>query len=145
MAVTESVTVEKVAAAAVKDGGPATFAQLMSKPRRTLEFPVYSLDAAGNETSLRLKYRAMIATQYDELQAGHPPNAKERANGQTYHQDTFAPALIAAVAVTPTMTLEQATELYSSPEWAGGEIATLFVNALRVCNAGTDVPFNARD
>jgi hypothetical protein len=95
--------------------------------------------------SLGIKYLALPSDEYDELQAAHPPNTKERASGQNYHHTTFAPALVSAVSVIPKMTGDEATELFTSKTWSGGETATLFVNALRCCNAGTDVPFNARD
>lgn len=138
-------TVAEVAAKAIKDGGEATFEQLMKKPRRTLAFTVYSLDDEGEEIALNLKYRALSSKEYDDLQSAHPPSAKEKRDGAIYNVDTFAPALIASVAVTPKLSVEQASQLYHSPEWSGGEIATMFLNALRVCNAGLDVPFSARD
>lgn len=138
-------TVTKVAAKAVKDGGVATFAQLMNKPRRTLTFTVYSTDDAGEEVALQIKYRALNSKEYDDLLAAHPPSAKEKREGANYNVDTFTSALIAAVSVEPALTYEQAAELYHSNDWASGEISSLFINALRVCNAGLDVPFNARD
>lgn len=136
---------QKVTAKAIKSGGMATFDQLMKKPRRTLDFTVYSVDDKGEEVALQLKYRALPSKSYDDLIAEHPPSAKEKREGAFYNADTFAPALIAAVSVEPDLTFDQANEIYHSPEWAGGEITTLFVNAMRVCNAGLDVPFSARD
>lgn len=137
--------VEKVADKAIKDGGTATFDQLMKKPRRTLGFTVYSVDEEGEEIALQLKYKALSSKEYDTLQGEHPPSAKEKREGAIYNVDTFAPALIAAVSQAPKLTIEQATELYKSPDWSGGEVTTMFLNALRVCNAGLDVPFSARD
>jgi hypothetical protein len=141
---TAATKVAKIAAKAVKDGGEATFDQLMKKPRRVLTFTVYSLDDDGEEIALNLKYQAVPSKQYDQLQSEHPPSAKEKRDGAIYNVDTFAPALISAVSVVPKLSVEQATELYHSTEWSGGEIATMFLNALRVCNAGLDVPFNER-
>lgn len=134
-------TVEAVAAKAAT----ATFDQLIRKPRRTLSFTLTTVDEDGNDLLLQMKYRAVSSKEYDELVAANPPSAKEKASGAVYNVDTFAPALIAAVSAEPKISLEQATELYRSPEWSGGEIGTLFFNAQRVCNSGLDVPFNARD
>ena len=137
--------VTKVAAKAIKDGGKATFAQLMNKPRRTLTFTVYSTDDSGEEVALQIKYKALSSKVYDDLLAAHPPSAKEKHEGANYNVDTFTAALIAAVSVEPALDYEQASELFHSSDWASGEISSLFINALRVCNAGLDVPFNARD
>jgi hypothetical protein len=88
---------------------------------------------------------AINAKAYDNLTADHPPTSKEKALGATYNVDTFAPALISAVSCTPKLTVDQATALYKSPEWSGGEAGNLFMNAARVCNSGLDVGFNGRD
>jgi len=137
----DTTKVEEVAAKAAT----ATFAQLRAKPRRTLSFTVTTTDEDGDELALRIKYRAISSKEYDDLIAEHPPTQKEKQAGAVYNVDSFAPALIAAVSAEPKLSIEQATELYKSPDWAGGEIATLFFNAQRVCNSGLDVPFNARD
>ena len=125
--------------------GVATFDQLRAKPRRVLKFDVNTVDEDGEDISLSMKYRALSSKEYDKLLEKHPPSTREKAKGATYTVDTFAPALISAVSAEPQLTVEQATELYNSDEWSGGEISTLFVNALRICNAGLDVPFNGRD
>ena len=138
-------TVEKVAAKAAKNGGEATFEALLNKPRRVLNFTIYSVDEDGEEVALQIKYRALSSRGFDELVAEHPPTQKEKAAGANYNVDTFAPALIAAVSEVPKLNVEQASQLYTSSDWSGGEVSSLFINALRVCNAGLDVPFNARD
>lgn len=138
---TPSKTVEEVAAKATS----ATFAQLIRKPKRTLVFPITTVDEDGSEVTLNLKFQAISSKEYDDLIAANPPTSKQRQNGNAYNVDTFAPALIAAVSLEPKMTVEQAKEIYFSPEWATGEVGELFVSALRVCSSGLDVPFNARD
>lgn len=139
----DTTEVEKVAEKAI--AGNATFSQLIKKPRRTLTFTVSTLDEDGEELLLKMKYRALPSKEYDDLIAEHPPTTKEKQAGAIYNVDTFAPALISAVSAVPKLSLQEATELYKSPDWSGGEIATMFFNAQRVCNAGLDVPFNARD
>lgn len=135
-------TVEQVAAKAT---GIATFEQLKAKPRRVSKFDVHTLDDEGVEIALTMKYKALSSKEYDKLIEAHPPTSREKAKGAVYNVDTFAPALIAAVSAEPKLSEEQAAELYNSPEWSGGEVQTLFVEALKVCNAGLNVPFNERD
>jgi hypothetical protein len=144
---TEIVTdvVEKVASEALNGVPVATFAALRAKPRRMMSFPVSTLDEDGNETALIVKYRAVPSKEYDDLQAAHPPTPEQKKQGHTYNVDTFAPALISACSFEPRMSYEQAREIYTSPDWSGGELGTLFIKALQVCNSGLDVPFNARD
>lgn len=141
---TTSSTVDEVAAKGVTTQ-VATFAALRAKPRRVLTFPITTTDAEGDELVLTVKYKALSSKEYDDLVAAHPPSAKEKQAGAVYNVDGFAPALISAVSSEPKLTLEQATEIYKSPDWSGGEVGTLFFNAQRVCNSGLDVPFNARD
>lgn len=138
----QSTPVEKVAAKALSSGGVATFEQLRAKPRRVSTFTITMPAEDGESTKLTMKYQAITSKAYDALVAECPPSTKEKQLGAQYDADAFAPALISAVSYQPPLTLEQAEELYTSPSWSGGEISTLFIEALRVCNAGLDVPFN---
>ena len=136
--------VEEVAAKALNGRRAATFSDLRRKPRRTMVFTINTVDEDGEDLALELKYQALSAKEYDELVAAHPPKPKDRDKGFAFDVDSFAPALIAAVALSPRLSIEQATDLYTSPEWSGGEVTTLYLNAQRICNAGLDVPFSER-
>lgn len=120
---------------------PATFSDLLKKKRREATITVPTQDDDGNLVELTVRFRAIGSIEYDDLVAKHKPTPSQKAEGAVYNVDTFAPALIAAVSLEPKLTVEQATELYNSPEWSGGEMAGLFVGALRLCNSGLDVPF----
>lgn len=126
-------------------GGVATFSQMRSKPRRKLVFPFSTVDGDGNDLQLQVTFQALSSKEYDDLVATCPPSAKEKQQGGSFNVDSFAPALISAVSLEPKLSVEEAREIYLSPDWSGGEIASLFINAQRVCNSGLDVPFNARD
>ena len=139
----DTSVVQEVAAKAVTTA--ATFESLIKKPRRVLNFTVYTADDAGNQVALALKYQAISNKAYDDLSAEHPPTQKEKAAGAVYNLETFAPALIAAVSAVPRLTVDQAREIYTNDTWSGGEVTSLFINAMRVCNAGLDVPFSERD
>lgn len=122
-----------------------TFEQLRTKPRRKLTFPIHTADEDGHEVVLEMTYQALTNREYDELVEQHPPSAKEKAGGAMYNVMSFSPALISACSYEPRLTLDQAREIVESERWSGGELATLFINAQRVCNAGLDVPFTVRD
>ena len=147
-AVDEETTIQdvkKVAAKAIAATGEATFDMLMAKPRRSLTFEVTTENEAGEEIVLKMKYLAISGKAYDDLTAEHPPTAADKKSGSTYNVDTLAPALISAVSSIPKLSIAQATSVYKNGSWSGGEVGNLFMNAVRVCNAGLDVPFSARD
>lgn len=58
-----------------------------------------------------------------------PPN-----NPPNYNFETFPPALIAAAAQTPEITVEEATEMWNSEEFSKGELAAIFQAAWAVNN-----------
>jgi hypothetical protein len=126
--------------------GPAaaTIEELFSKPRRKLSFNVSVAGEDGEAITRTMTYQAISAKEYDKLMEGHPPTPKQREDQAVLNIDTFAPALIAAVSLDPKLTYEQAEQLYTDPAWSGGEVSSLYYNAQRVCNAGLDIPFNAR-
>lgn len=125
----------------------ATFDELFAKPKRTQKFDITLADAEGNPVKRAMIYKAISATEYDDLVTQNPPTAKQLQDapgGVAFNMDTFAPALIAAVSHSPKLTYAQAEKLYNAPDWSGGEVSTLFWNAQKVCNQGLDVPFNER-
>ena len=129
-------------------GGPrpaATFDQLMKKKRRTAEFTIPSVGDDGETVDLVMRYRAIGSSEYDRLIAAHPPTKEQQKNGAIYNSDEFAPALISAVSSEPKLTVEQAATLFRSDEWSSGEAGSLFINALRLQNAGLDIPFTGTD
>lgn len=79
-----------------------------------------SLNLGGGET-VDVHIRALPRRQYRQLLEAHPP-AGDNAD---WNPDTFPPALIAASAVDPTFTVEQATQLWD--EWEAAESGLLFL------------------
>lgn len=121
----------------------ATFDDLMKKKRRTVEFTIPSADDANESVELVIRYRAIGSKEYDDLVAAHPPTSRQAKDGAVYNPDTFAAALVSAVSDEPKMSVEQAQSLLRSPEWAGGEVGAIFITALKLQNAGLNVPFTA--
>lgn len=118
---------------------------LLKKKRREKTVVINSVDDDGGLIELEIRYRAIGAKEYDDLVAAYPPTTGQRKDGASYNVDLFAPALIAAVSLEPKLSFEDAKEIYNSPEWSGGEVGGLFIEALKLCNAGLDVPFTGND
>lgn len=107
--------------------------QLVTKLKADLKAAEEALEAS----TLRITLQSIGRKRYEELVSEHPPTEaqnkeSEEATGQPapYNTDTFPPALIAASAVDPEMTVEQATELWD--EWNTGELMELFFVAIEV-------------
>ena len=92
-----------------------------------------------------MRFRAISSKQLRQAAGRAPADAQGAPAGANYNVDTFAPALISEVSLSPKLTYEQAAELYHSDDWRRRGDATLFLNAPAVCNQGLDVPFSARD
>jgi hypothetical protein len=89
--------------------------------------------------------------KYERLMREFPPSDKQLEDWEStpekyqgakpqYDEDKFFPALLAATAREPEMTVEQATELCD--EWTSGDIAQLVGTAIQLCNGGTSMDLN---
>lgn len=116
--------------------GFASVAQLLKKPVRT---KLVHMNLGDERYSIRVK--ALGAKAYDELLAKHPPTKAQKAEGGVYNMDTFAPALLTECMIEPEISKEEATELWTSPDWSRGELLDLFFSCVEVNNKGLDVPF----
>lgn len=125
----------------------ATFDQLVKKPARTKDIPVSVTADDGDVVEAVIRVRAIGAKAYDDLLSGHPPTGKQKKEDPNtpYNWETFPPALISACAVEPGMTVEEATEVWTSDEWSRGEVQTLFAGCVEVNSRGLDIPFNESD
>ena len=124
---------------------PATFKDLLHKPARIKEVVLKVPDDGGTIIEYVVTLRAIGSKAYDVLVGMHPPTGEQKKEGASYNPDTFGPALIAACAVEPRITPNEAKELWESDEWSRGEVMELFVAAVEVCSRGLDVPFTATD
>lgn len=124
---------------------PATLKDLLHKPARTKEVVLKVPDAGGTVIEYVVTLRAIGSKTYDVLVGMHPPTVEQKKEGATYNPDSFGPSLIAACAVSPQMTPNEAKDLWESEEWSRGEVMELFVAAVEVCSRGLDVPFTATD
>lgn len=120
----------------------ATLEDLLSKPARTKDL-VINVPAGKGTNELVVTLKAIGSKAYDDLLSSFPPTAEQKKDGAAYDVDSFAPALIAACAVTPALTVEQATQIWTSNEWSRGELTELFLGCIDVNSKGLDVPFSA--
>lgn len=122
---------------------PATFRDLLNKPARTKEVTLAIPDSDGAMVEYVFTLRAIGSKAYDVLVGMHPPTADQKKEGAAYNPDSFGPALISACSVSPSLTANEAKELWESDEWSRGEVMELFVAAVEVNSRGLDVPFTA--
>jgi len=122
----------------------ATLDQLVNKAPSTTEFSIYLSDGNGGNTEVTLKYKAIGMREYDRLVSKHPPKPEQRAEGNSFDIDTFAPALISACSVEPEITPAEAKKIWDSDDWSRGDVMVLFRNAVDLNNRGLDVPFSER-
>lgn len=130
---------EKVTSGALRR--PATLADLRAKKRREADIVVSSVDADGGQVQLVLRFRALSAKAFDDLQAKYPPTTRQKQDGLPYNPDTFGPALVAAVCIEPVLTVEDVKALMEDESWSVGEIATLVNSAFMLCNQDAGIPF----
>ena len=81
-----------------------------------------------------LRFRSIPRPDYRRLLDEHPP-VDEADN---WNEDTFPPALIAACAVEPPFTLDEATELWNT--WDAGDAGQVFM-AVWALNERSSVGF----
>lgn len=86
---------------------------------------------------------------FDELVLAHSPTKPQKDRMAElgggileFNIDTFPPALLAATATDPELTLEEATEIFDT--WGSGDAEVLFSTALLVCKERQSVPLSKR-
>lgn len=98
------------------------------------------------DSEITFTFRDIGRKRFDGMIEEHPPTpaqikaAKERNQSiPEFNPDTFAPALMAATAVSPSMTLQEATNIYN--EWGQGDNQALFLTAVAACTERASIPF----
>lgn len=114
----------------------ATFEALKNKKRAEKEFEIV---LAEGEDPVSFLFRAIGATEYDKLLMRFPPTKEQQAEGATYNQDEFAPALLSRVCCEPVMDEQEWKEIWTSPDWNRGEVGQIFWYAVELCNKTLDL------
>ena len=92
-----------------------------------------------NDEVYEWELTAIPAKELDALQLRYPPTKAQRERGMATNTDKFGPALLAACSTEPTLTEEEAQEIWSSDAFSTGELNELFNACTTVCMAGFDV------
>lgn len=114
----------------------ATIEQLLNKPSRQV-----TVDVTVDGGTAQMVFQALGAKDYDDLVAEFPPTKKDKDDGGVWDSEKFPPALIAASCLEPSLTREQAQQLWESPDWSRGELYDIFSRLVRLNQEGLDVPF----
>ena len=107
------------------------------------------IEDAQSET-VEFHFRDIGRKKLDALVLAHPPTDEQKQQWKDegnqgvlgYNLETFPPALIAATAFDPELSLAQAQQICD--EWGGGDIEALFYGALAACKERTSIPLSKR-
>lgn len=112
-------------------------ARLTGSPTAEHEESVAKARAALDAETVVLRFRSIGRKAYDALLREHPASDEQKAEAEKdatqeppYNVDSFAPALVAASCVDPSLTVAQVSELWD--DWNAAELAQLWVAALEV-------------
>lgn len=117
------------------------------------------IEAEIEASAYVIRLQAIAHRPWADLLAAHPPTTEERALGYGTHPATFEPAAVAACAIEPTITVEQAERMRDTlprSEWQALTSAvrdlheersaapkSLLLSALRPASvASSDTPLN---
>jgi hypothetical protein len=114
----------------------ATIEQLKNKKPRTREVSVI-LDKDEGPVSFLL--RAIGAKDFDKMLTKFPPTIEQKADGNTFNPDTFAPALMARVVAEPEVPAEEWAAIIADGNWSRGEASDLFYSCMQLCSGGLDL------
>lgn len=97
---------------------------------------------ASQDTVQVFSFKSVGRPRYDELVDENPPSKEARKEGAEFDQDTFPPALVSESSLKPNISLKQAVEIFSSPDWNNAELRKLFFAALEVNTETGDIPLS---
>lgn len=123
----------------------ASLDQLKKKKPVQREVVITASGDDGEPVEVSIWFEAIAAAHYDKLVAKCPPKQEDKKQGLQYNVDSFAPKIIAATCVQPSMSEDEAKELWESDNWNRGERMQLFMGAIEVCTRGLDAPFGSND
>lgn len=130
----EPIAVVNIKAVQRKNAKRATFLKLKSKKPLESDF-----ESELDGETVSFLFRSIGAQAYDALVTKYPPTTEQKAAGDTFDLNRFAPALLARVSIEPTMDEEEWGEIWTSTAWGRGEVSALFWAAVNLCNKGMDL------
>ncbi len=107
-----------------------------------IESQIAALEEQSKDTIRIFTFKSIGRFNYDEIVAQHQPTKEQKAKGGDFNEDTFPPIIVAASCVDPEITLEQAEQMFSSPDWNGTELNNLFMGAVNANIKTGDIPLS---
>lgn len=153
---TVSVCLDEDLSAALEDAEQAVFLAVTPEQKKAAAQALDAARDAAEGSTVTMLVRSVGRKAYDDLVLANPPTPVQVARAQAdwlatvsaatamgerpgqfeppdWDAEKFAPALIAACAVEPALTLEEATSLFD--EWCPAEVSALFTACVVVNTA----------
>lgn len=92
-----------------------------------------------NGEPVTILHRAIGRRDYDKLLTACPPSTAQRAAGNSYDQEKFAPQLLARVVVDPALSEVDWRNIWNDENWNRSELGDIFFAAVEVCSVGVNV------
>lgn len=127
---------------AVTDDGEDTLAGPDKSAGRALAERMEAIRGEMLEHTAQFRLRALSSKAWDDLVTKHAPSKEEREAGAEINGQTFGVALLAACAVDPPMSEDQAGRLVDSitnRQWL-----ELYTGARSLNQLAVDIPFSPR-
>jgi len=112
-----------------------------------LEQELDALYEKAADIAVTFTFQDIGRKSFDEMVIKHQPTAEQKkfmadmgGGILEYNTDTFPPALMAAAAIDPEMTVEEAESIFDT--WGSGDAEILFTTALLVCKERTSLPLS---
>jgi len=127
-------------------GLASTLADTVPQDLDRLEDELEALEREAEEYTVEFMFQDIGRLAYDELVKENRPTEEEKQEYKdqggegvlAYSTTTFPPLLVHKCAIEPTITLNEAKEIFD--EWAEGDLELLFTCALLVCKEPTSLP-----
>ena len=119
----------------------------LAEGTQSLESEIDALFEKAADSAATFTFQDIGRQAFDALLAAHRPTKEQKTITADqgggileYNTDTFPPALMAASATDPEMTLEEAEEIYHN--WSSGDAEILFTTAILVCKERASLPLS---
>ena len=93
------------------EAGQSSSSSLADSGSKDLARELQELEQEMSETARKFRFRALSRRRWRSLLAAHPPLKQHKLDNFDYHPETFPVAAIAACAIEPVMTPEDAGKL----------------------------------
>ena len=99
-----------------------------------------ALEAEALESTVRFVFQDLGRKRFEDLYKSFPPTDEQKEEGMAWNPDEFGPALMAASAIEPKMSLDEANEIYDN--WASAEVGVLVTTALNANMGVNSIPLS---